>query len=97
MKNTTHVEIFGSSYTIKSDADSSYTRELANFVDSKIREVAEGAPAVSSHKITVLASMNIANDLFQARKENKDKNLHANEKINKLIQIIKDSQEKDFS
>ncbi|MBI3599161.1 MAG: cell division protein ZapA [Nitrospinae bacterium] len=97
MKNTTQVEIFGSSFTIKSDTDPSYTIELANFVDSKMKEVAEGAPAVSSHKITILASMNIANDLFQIRKEYKDKNLQANEKIKRLIQIIKDSQEKDFS
>ncbi len=97
MKNTTQVEIFGGSYTIKSDADTSYTMELANFVDGKIKEVAEGAPAVSSHKITVLASMNIANELFQARKEHKDRNLQANEKIERLIRIIEDSRKKDFS
>lgn len=92
MKNITEVEIFGSKYTIKSDTAPSYTIELANFVDKKIREIAKNSSAVSSHKIIVLASMNIANELFQLKGEFGDKDIQFDEKIEELIQIIKGSQ-----
>ena len=54
MKYTTQVEIFGKKYTIRSDSDPSYTAEVADFVDKKIREVAENYSAISSHKIYIL-------------------------------------------
>ena len=91
MKYTTQVEIFGKKYTIRSDSDPSYTAEVADFVDKKIREVAENYSAISSHKIYILASINIANDLFQIRKEHEDKNLQSDERIERLIKMIEEN------
>ncbi|MBI3584663.1 MAG: cell division protein ZapA [Nitrospinae bacterium] len=91
MKYTTQVEIFGKKYTIRSDSDPSYTAELSDFVDKKIREVAENYSAISSHKIYILASINIANDLFQIKKECEDKDLQSDERIARLIKIIEDN------
>lgn len=91
MKYTTQVEIFGKKYTIRSDSDPSYTAELADFVDRKIREVAENYSAISSHKINIIASINIANDLFQIKKKCEDKDIQSDERIARLIKIIEDN------
>lgn len=91
MKYTTQVEIFGKKYTIRSDSDPSYTAEVADFVDKKIREVAENYSAISSHKIYILASIDIANDLFQMRKKCEDKDIQSDERIARLIKIIEEN------
>ena len=91
MKYTTQVEIFGKKYTIRSDSDPSYTAEVADFVDKKIREVAENYSAISSHKIYILASIDIANDLFQIKKKCEDKDIQSDERIARLIKIIEEN------
>ncbi|OGW04584.1 MAG: hypothetical protein A2Z59_04180 [Nitrospinae bacterium RIFCSPLOWO2_02_39_17] len=91
MKYTTQVEIFGKKYTIRSDSDPSYTAEVADFVDKKIREVAENYSAISSHKIYILASIDIANDLFQVKKKCEDKALQSDERIERLIKMIEEN------
>lgn len=96
MKYTTQVEIFGKKYTIRSDSDPSYTAEVADFVDKKIREVAENYSAISSHKIYILASIDIANDLFQVKKKCEDKDIQSDERIERLIKMIEENT-KNFS
>ena len=91
MKYTTQVEIFGKKYTIRSDSDPSYTAELADFVDKKVREIADNYSAISSHKIYILASIDIANDLFQVKKKCEDKALQSDERIARLIKIIEEN------
>ncbi len=91
MKYTTQVEIFGKKYTIRSDSDPSYTAEVADFVDKKIREVAENYSAISSHKIYILASIDIANDLFQVKKKCEDKDIQSDERIERLIKMIEEN------
>ncbi|MEK6589520.1 MAG: cell division protein ZapA [Nitrospinota bacterium] len=93
MKNITQVKIFDNIYTIKSDTDPSYTAELANFVDNKIREVAVDSTTISLHKITILAFMNMAHDFLQLKEKYKAESLQIDEKIIKLTQIIKENQE----
>lgn len=92
MKNTIQVEIFGNKCTIKSDADPSYTIELANFVDKKVREVAESSSAISSHKIIILAAINIANEFFQLVKRREEQDIRLDERIEGLIKLIKENQ-----
>jgi len=53
--------------------------------------VAENYSAISSHKIYILASIDIANDLFQVKKKCEDKALQSDERIERLIKMIKDN------
>ena len=94
MKYTTQVEIFGKKYTIRSDSDPPYTAELADFVDKKVREIADNYSAISSHKINILASIDIANDLFQIKNEYKNKDSQYDERITRLIKVIEDNLKK---
>jgi|SRR5689334_3599191 cell division protein ZapA len=66
------VEIFGQFYNVRADGDPESIRELARFVDGKMREIAERAPTVDPQKIAILAALNIADELFRNRERHRD-------------------------
>ncbi len=88
LKKSTEVEIFGKIYNIKSEAEPSYTSELASYVDHKMREASENTLTVSSMKIAVITALNIANDLFQLREEFKTKGNIIDRKTENLLALI---------
>lgn len=65
--NMVHVEIFGQSYALRAGEDPGYLERLASLVDEHMREVAKAAGAVDSVRVAVLAALNIADELMQAR------------------------------
>lgn len=62
---TTEVEIFGERYTLRAGEGAEYLHRLSEYVDRKFREVAKESPALVPSKIAVLASLNIADELFK--------------------------------
>ena len=76
-KAQVHVQIFGHSYTIRGEADQAYILSVAAYVDRKMREVTEKLPVESLSKVAILASLNIADELFKerARRERRDQQL----------------------
>ncbi|MEE9524928.1 MAG: cell division protein ZapA [Thermodesulfovibrionales bacterium] len=66
------VIILGQRYTIKGDADEEYIKELANYVDTRIKEVIEAAPNTSPLKASILAALNIADELHKVDKTETD-------------------------
>jgi len=69
MENPTfEVEIFGSKYRVSGEVDSEeYLKELAQYVDQKMREISRSTQTVSSTKVAVLAALNIADELLTLR------------------------------
>jgi len=66
------VVILGQRYTIKGDADEEYIRKLADYVDGKMKEVLEMAPNTSPLKASILAALNIADELHRQRQHEED-------------------------
>jgi len=67
-KGVVNVDIFGSQYTIKKGSeDSDYIVRVAAYVDQKMREINERLPVASVAKVAVLASLNLADELFKER------------------------------
>ena len=65
--SVTQVEIFGQTYSVRAAGDPAYIRELAEFVDKKMREVSEHAPTVDAAKIAILTALNISDEFYQFR------------------------------
>ena len=63
---TLSVMIFGSEYKIKG-ADPAYIREVAAYVDGKMRELETRLSTGTPTKIAILTSMNLADELFRER------------------------------
>lgn len=66
-KNVVQVTIFGHPYVIRGEADQAYILEVAAFVDRRMREITEKLPVASLSKVAILASLNIADELFKER------------------------------
>ena len=63
------VEIFGQVYSIKGMEDHAYIRELAAFVDAKMREVQKGTGTADSHRVAILTALTVSDELFQLRRQ----------------------------
>ena len=59
--NSVQVEIFDQSYNLRG-TDPEYIEKLAEYVDGKIRAVAEQTSTVDSLRLAVLAALNIADE-----------------------------------
>src|SRR6266849_6812946 len=65
---TIKVEIYDQSYTIRSDGDPEYLKQLAEYVDRRMREISSGTLTVDSRKVAILAALYIADELHQLRR-----------------------------
>ena len=62
------VDIYDQSYNVNAaEGGEEYLKELAAYVDEKMRTVAESARTVDSLKVAVLAALNIADEMFTTR------------------------------
>ncbi|MCL4474760.1 MAG: cell division protein ZapA [Nitrospirae bacterium] len=66
------VYILGQQYTIKGDAPEEYIRQLADYVTGKIKEISDTAPTITPLKATILAAVNIADELHKLKNEQED-------------------------
>src|SRR5205809_2970451 len=65
---TIKVEIYDQAYTVRSDGDPQYLKQLASYVDQRMREISSGTLTVDSRKVAILAALYIADELHQLRK-----------------------------
>jgi cell division protein ZapA len=86
--SVTQVEIFGQTYNVRAEGDSTYIHDLARFVDSRMKEVAERTATVDTTKIAILAALNISDDLYQREKTKKDSPSDAVARAERLIQKL---------
>jgi cell division protein ZapA len=61
------IDIYDQSYNVSAEQNEEYVKELADYVDTRMREVAEATRTVDSLKVAVLAALNIADELFAQR------------------------------
>jgi cell division protein ZapA len=61
------VEIHGQKYPIRSTLDQEYVARLAAYVDEKMRAAADSTPTGDSLRLSVLAALNVADELFRCR------------------------------
>ena len=61
------VEIYDQSYSMRGGLDADYIRELARFVDGKMRSIAAHTRTVDSLRVAILAALNIADECHQLK------------------------------
>lgn len=92
----TQVEIFGQTYSVRAAGDPAYIRELAAFVDRRMRDVSELAPTVDATKIAILTALNISDEFYQFKTKVQEGDpgrfaLRAKGLVDKLDEILKTS------
>ncbi len=86
-ENTFVVEIFGHSLNLRSSADTGYTLQLAEYVDSQIHKVSRQSN--DPIKVALLASMNIANELFEERKKKQRSEEVLSQRADSLLEMVR--------
>jgi len=70
-RNVVRVTILNEDYNIRSDTSVEHTQAVAQYVDRAIRQVMSSGMVVDTNKAAILAALQIAGELFEAR-ENAD-------------------------
>ena len=71
-KSAVRVFIGGEEYTVRSEVPPEYTREVAAYLDAALKRVRDSLPMVESHKAAILAGLAITDELFQARRGDRE-------------------------
>jgi cell division protein ZapA len=68
-KNRVTVQIFGQNYRLMGEVSADHLEKVAQFVDQKMREVADKNRSLDTAKISVLSAINIADEYFKLQRD----------------------------
>ena len=91
--SSVRVEIFDQAYNLRG-TDPEYILKLAEYVDSKMRAVAEQTHTVDSARLAVLAALNIADEYHLLKTKldgGSDSSERARKLLNALDEILRDT------
>jgi cell division protein ZapA len=71
-KNAVRVIIGGEELTVRSELPPEYTREVAAYLDAALKRVRDSLPSVDVQKAAILAALAITDELFQARRGDRE-------------------------
>ncbi|MCY4390134.1 MAG: cell division protein ZapA [Desulfurellaceae bacterium] len=66
MKRLMEVHIFGQTFTVTSEDDEQYVREIASFVDQRMRQITESAKVTVPFRVAIMAALSIADELAKS-------------------------------
>jgi cell division protein ZapA len=87
------VNIFGAEYVLKATENEDEIKQIAAYVDQKMREIDQGQALGSNLKIAILVALNIAEELFQTQKYQErliEQINHESMKLNRSLQDVLD-------
>jgi len=65
VENKVIVKIFGEEYPLAATDDAAYISKIADYVDSKMNEVARRSRSQARDKVAILTALSIASELFE--------------------------------
>jgi len=83
------VEIFGERYTLRSSDAPEHLQRVAEYVDSKFRELVKQSPSLVPSKVAVLVSVNIADELFKQSEEVRRREQEALARIDGIVALLR--------
>jgi len=87
-KNVLKVRIYGAEYLIRGQADVNYMQSVAEYVNNKMLEIDQNSRVDSSLKVAILATLNIADELFRERDEKERLRNDLEKKMQQLNELI---------
>jgi cell division protein ZapA len=87
-KNKVRVNIYGEEYTVLSDGEVEYIRDVAAFVDRKMRQMADRTSNKSPSRIAILAALNMADELFHERQKGETELTSVRKRTNDIISLL---------
>ncbi|NIP31970.1 MAG: cell division protein ZapA [Candidatus Dadabacteria bacterium] len=91
------IDFFDNEYSILTDADESYVKQIAQFLESKVKEANKGNSKVSVSHPFLLASLKIIDDFFRLQREFEEFKDSAEQKSKYMVELLDTSNYKTFS
>jgi cell division protein ZapA len=88
MKRSVNVQIAGVRYALKTEEDDRWVKAVAAFVDGKIREVQKHTRTVDTQAVAVLTALQIAEELFNERRQSTDLRKKIRDKSQSLLDAL---------
>jgi cell division protein ZapA len=88
MSSVVRVKILDEEYRIQGDSDPEEVRELAAYVDATLRRLMEASPLSDPRRLAVIASMNIAQELFRERARRQELLEQVRQRVERLSRRI---------
>ena len=85
------IRFFDIDYTIKTDAEEEYVQKIASFIEDKVREISKVESAMVVPRSFLLAMLKITDDYFRVEKDFEEFKDRAEERSNRLLQILESS------
>jgi cell division protein ZapA len=82
------IEIYDQNYNVNAEENEEYLRELAAYVDSKMRTVAAATRTADSLKVAVLAALNIADEFFALRNRQQQIDGPLRRRVEKCVALV---------
>jgi cell division protein ZapA len=87
-KKSVKVHIFGEDFPIRSEAEPEYTKMVADYVDSIMKNVNRSMKPSDARIVAVLAAMSITDELFQARRGLKSLSEELKKKTEEILSLL---------
>ena len=85
MSSSKKIQIYGKTYSLKSSSSEMDAEEVADYVDSRMRELATALSKTSTLDLAILAALNIAQELLELKGQTEVKGELEEEKIQQLV------------
>ena len=88
MANSKKIQIYGKTYSLKSSSSEVDAEEVAAYVDSRMKELANVRGKTSTLDLAVLAALNIAQELMELKNQAGAKEEAEGEKLRQLVEAL---------
>lgn len=86
------VVIFGQTYKVRAEENTTYIEDLARHVDTKMKSIAAESTGTSDGlKIAILAALNIADEFFKMREAHTESTAEIVSTTDELVEVLDES------
>lgn len=82
------VEIFGQAYSLKGGTDDAYIRELAAFIDGRMREIQKSTGTADGYRLAILAALNIADELHRLKSAHAGLRQETSRSLDRILEVF---------
>lgn len=88
MKTPVTVQIAGQRFALRGDEDERAMRDMAGYVDSRMKELQKQSRTADTQSLAVLAALQITEELFKERRALADLKKRIREKSSALLHLV---------
>lgn len=85
------IDFFDEEYSILTDADETYVKQIAEFLEAKVKEANKNNKKISVSHPFLLASLKIVDDFFRLQREFEEFKNSADQKSKSLVELLDSS------